>query len=145
MANVTVQQWSDKAKARLDVALRKTTLEAFAEVVLLSPVDSGRFRSNWNTAIGAAPTGTTDKETYPKGDAIKVKGPIATEVLNNAETVVANFKIGQVAYFANNLPYAYRLEFEAWSDQAPGGMVRLTAQRWQPIVDKVVAQIVRDG
>jgi hypothetical protein len=38
------------------------------------------------------------------------------------------------------LPYALRLEY-GWSEQAPGGMVRLVAQRWKPLVEQIVKEL----
>ena len=41
---------------------------------------------------------------------------------------------GQVAFIVNNLPYAIPLEY-GHSTQAPNGMVRITVERFQQIVD----------
>jgi hypothetical protein len=43
------------------------------------------------------------------------------------------FKAGDTAYITNSLPYAIPLEF-GHSQQAPGGMVRITVARFQQIV-----------
>jgi hypothetical protein len=121
MANITIAQWAAKAEARMDTLVQKVSMEAFREVIERSPVDTGRFRGNWQAAIGSPPT------------SIEAVG-------EGYEAVVGRFAPGQVIFLVNNLPYALRLEY-GYSDQAPGGMVRLVAQRWQPIVNEAVKQI----
>jgi len=56
---------------------------------------------------------------------------------------VLNLKAGQVIYLVNNLPYAIPLEY-GHSSQAPGGMVRLTVQKWRPIVDAVARELSKE-
>lgn len=110
-------------------AARKITLDAFSGCIMMSPVDSGRFRGNWQTAVGSAPSGTVellDKE--------------GNTVIAQVSGVVDGMQIGDVIYMVNNLPYAEPLE-NGWSDQAPNGMVKLTVQRFQPIADAVIRQI----
>lgn len=125
-------QFSDKVRAfevktelKLDTAVRKISLQCFTEVILKSPVDTGRFRGNWMVAIGAIPAGTLEIEDK-SGQVTISKVDAATMALH----------AGDVIYLANNLPYASRLE-DGYSTQAPGGMVRLTAQRFQTIVNAV--------
>ena len=43
-------------------------------------------------------------------------------------------------YFCNNVPYAYPLEF-GHSQQAPGGMVRVTAAEFQRLFDESVREV----
>jgi hypothetical protein len=124
-----IDKFADKAEARLLLATRKIALEAFSEVILMSPVDKGRFRGNWQVSINQMPIGTVDLEDPSGQSAISAVNDMVAK-LNNFEAI----------YLVNNLPYARRLEY-GWSKQAPGGMVRITAQRWQPIVNQVVAQI----
>ena len=42
-------------------------------------------------------------------------------------------KAGGVEYITNNLPYAERLEY-GYSQQAPAGMVRVTAARFRELL-----------
>ena len=118
-----------KTLEKMGRAARKVSLDAFSEVIRMSPVDSGRFRGNWQPAIGSMPSGTVEL-LDPSGDIVIAK----------VQGVVAGMNPGDVIYMVNNLPYAQRLE-SGWSGQAPAGMVRLTVQRWQPIVDEVIRQI----
>lgn len=47
---------------------------------------------------------------------------------------------GKLAYIANPLPYARRVEY-GWSTQAPQGMVRISVAEFQRIVRKAVADV----
>lgn len=128
-----MKRFSGKTERKIEKAVRKISLDAFSEVILRSPVDTGRFRGNWQVGIGSAPSGVSS--TTDKSGAATVAG---------TQAAVAGAEIGDVVFLANNLPYAQRLE-DGWSQQAPGGMVRLTQQRFQAIANKVFAQIGREG
>ena len=124
-----LRMFEAKTLDKMNRAVRKITLDAFSEVIMMSPVDSGRFRGNWQPAIGSVPSGT-----------VELLDPSGNIVIAKVQGVVAGMNAGDVIYMANNLPYAQRLE-HGWSQQAPAGMVRLTVQRWQPIADAVIRQI----
>lgn len=127
-----VGSFADKAIKRLELLQRKVSLEAFTEVILMSPVDTGRFRGNWQVAVGPQLSITSIPEHYVD--------PSGAQGIAEVSAVTATLHAGDTIWLVNNLPYARRLEY-GWSQQAPGGMVRLTAQRWQPIVDKAVKEI----
>jgi hypothetical protein len=111
----------EKAKDKAEIAVRKITIDLFKSVIMKSPVDTGRFRANWNTAIGTADY-STSTETDKSG----------STTLSNAASVVASYKLSESSIFlTNNLPYAGILEFgrangKPGSNQAPNGMVRLS-------------------
>ncbi len=44
----------------------------------------------------------------------------SAEILNDA----AAFELGDTLYFSTGLPYAMRVEYDAWSKQAPDGFMR---------------------
>lgn len=120
-----VAAFSDKTKAKLELAVRKIAIDVFAEVIMMSPVDTGRFRGNWQVAIGSMPTGT-----------VELDDKAGTATLAKAQAEAMGLQAGQVIFLINNLPYAEALEY-GHSRQAPGGMIRLTVQRWKPIVEAV--------
>jgi len=128
-----VRRWSDKTQKKMDQAVRKITLDVFSNVILLSPVDTGRFRGNWQPAVGRA-----------QGGIIEAVDPSGAVVTAKVQSATQNVKAGDVIYMVNNLPYADRLE-NGWSNQAPNGMVALTVQRFQPIADAVIRQIAAQG
>ncbi|ERP08664.1 hypothetical protein L349_06189 [Enterobacter sp. MGH 3] len=77
----------------------------------------GRFKNNWYVGLDSQPT-ETNYTPDASGQGSNTRGLAVLEV----------FRVGQVnsIYFTNNLPYAQALE-NGHSNQAPGGMVGLTA------------------
>lgn len=86
----------------------------------------GRFRANWHLSINVVESVTFD-EVDPSGQ----------ETIAALVSAVSDFTAGQTAYLINNLPYAIPLEY-GHSQQAPGGMVRITVARFQQIVDEAI-------
>ncbi|MFD1944733.1 HK97 gp10 family phage protein [Paradevosia shaoguanensis] len=127
-----VTAFNRKTEAKIDTAIRKIALDVFSEVIMMSPVDTGRFRGNWQVAIGRIPQGTLELDD---------KAGIAT--ISKVQAEAMNLSAGQVIYLVNNLPYAGQLEY-GYSSQAPNGMVRLTVQRWRPIVDAVARELSKE-
>ena len=126
-----LHQWTDKTIAKIETAHRKIALDAFTRVILRSPVDTGRFRGNWQVAIGSVPTGTLELDDK---DGTVVIGKVQAEALN--------LRAGDSIYLVNNLPYAIPLEY-GHSSQSPQGMVRLTVQEFTPLVE-AIARSLRD-
>lgn len=106
----------EKAKDQAELVVRKTAFNLFKLVIDKSPVDTGRFRGNWNPSIGSPDLSISD---------VTDKTGASTE--SRVSAVIAQYKLSdQSIYLTNNLPYAMRLE-EGWSQkQAPNGMVRLS-------------------
>ncbi|MBJ9886488.1 hypothetical protein GHT43_00255 [Citrobacter sedlakii] len=77
----------------------------------------GRFKNNWYVGLDSQPTEMNDTPDA-SGQGSNSRGLAVLEVI----------RVGQVnsIYFTNNLPYAPALE-NGHSNQAPGGMVGLTA------------------
>lgn len=77
----------------------------------------GRFKNNWYVGFDSQPTQSNDTPDA-SGEGSNSRGMAVLEV----------FRVGQVSsiFFTNNLPYAAALE-NGHSDQAPGGMVGITA------------------
>lgn len=108
-----------KAKGKADIVVRKVMLEAFSGVVMMSPVDSGRFRANWLAQWGA-PNRTTSESTDKDGG----------QTVGRISGVVAGMpplRDGSM-FLTNSLPYSIRLE-HGHSRQAPAGMVGVTLAR----------------
>lgn len=128
---VSPAQWVTKTEQKMDLAVRKIALELFSRVILKSPVDTGRFRANWQVAIGSVPDGT-----------LELTDASGTATISKATAATAGVQAGDVIYLVNNLPYAQRLE-DGYSGQAPAGMVGLTVQEFQRIVKQIGAELVR--
>lgn len=86
----------------------------------------GRFRGNWQFSIDLPSAGELDRID-----------PSGNEAIAALREQVQALTIGQTAYIVNNLPYAIPLEY-GHSTQAPRGMVRVTLDRFQGIVDEAI-------
>ncbi|WP_342049878.1 MULTISPECIES: HK97 gp10 family phage protein [unclassified Cupriavidus] len=117
-----------RAKDNQEIVVRKVGLDLMTSLVLKSPVDTGRFRGNWQVQYNLAPS------TVPTLD--KSGGPTIAAANGALQTVV----IGQTFYLVNHLPYAQRLEY-GWSKQAPAGMVRLTLSEYDAYLTRVVGDL----
>lgn len=112
-----LQAFADKAKGKMDTVVRKVTIEVGNSLVMMSPVDTGRFRGNWQHGVDV-PNPLTTLATD------KIGTPTMARLQSSAVGA------GTVQYITNSLPYAVRLE-NGWSKQAPQGMVRITAARFR--------------
>lgn len=126
-----VRAFTDDAKEKTALAVQRIALEMFERVILRSPVDTGRFRGNWQVGIGNVPAGTLELDD---------KSGRAT--VSNAQAAALSLEPGQSITLVNNLPYAQRLE-DGYSSQAPAGMVALTVQDFQEIARQVGVELVR--
>ena len=124
-----IQKFIDKAKGNADLVVRKVALDLFRKVIVKSPVDTGRFKGNWQVAIGSIPAGTLS---------INDKSGTATIAKVTAEAL--NMKAGDVIYLVNNLPYARALEY-GHSKQAPAGMVRITIEEFNAAVNTAASEV----
>lgn len=122
---VDVRKWADVTGLSLENVVRAATIEVFARVIRKSPVDTGRFKGNWQ---------------------LNERGFVETRFDKSGEITIATVtrgveqsEVGGVTSFINNLPYGERLEF-GYSKQAPEGMVRLTALEFSSAVEEAAAR-----
>jgi hypothetical protein len=102
-------------------------------MVQRSPVDTGRFRGNWQIAAGGP-----DIRTNEPFDKQALGSPPSSETFTRWQGEIQAATIGSVVYITNSLPYARRLEYEGWSQQAPSGMVRVTVAEYEQIIRKAI-------
>jgi hypothetical protein len=108
---------------KADLVVRKTALELHSSMVRMSPVDTGRFRSNWQSGFGSANIDTGSPEN--------------SDAIGRASAALESWKPGQTIWLTNSLPYSRALEY-GHSKQAPGGMVRLTIQNYAAFLENAV-------
>lgn len=112
-----------KTGQKLDTVTRKVTLDLFTSVVQKSPVDTGRFKANWNVSKTTPNFSFTAATNTARGEAEAQKA--------------LNFSAGGVVYLSNGLPYARRLEY-GYSGQAPSGMVRLSVREFSAFIQRAI-------
>ena len=115
----------EKAQKRANFMVRATMMEIANRTILSSPVDTGRFRANWQLAEGS-PASAIEYT----GDPGQAAQAAITAVVQETE----NIEAGQVIFLTNNLAYGPRLE-DGYSAQAPNGIVKIIEPDIPQIID----------
>lgn len=124
MIDRQIENFSAKAQEKALKIFKKSVIDLTSDIISDTPVDTGRLKNNWFPSVGVVSTEATEATANEAGDR-------AEKYAQNELTLDKTF------YFTNNLPYAFRIEFEGWSkNKAPQGMVRRNAIRWKQIVKR---------
>lgn len=141
---VDLSRFVEKAKGNAAAVVAKCVVDIGEAIVARTPVGDastwkrpappgyvgGRARGSWQygyNAPNAADPGTIDSS----GSAANARV---------AAGVRANQAPG-VHYITSTVPYMRPLEYEAWSKQAPEGMVRVTVLEFQDFVKKAAEAV----
>ena len=131
-----VSGWAVRSIEEVERIRKSVIIELFSSVIMDTPVGNpdnwnmteaqrdaarasgyvgGSLRGNWIISSGAPNTGT-----------VEVVDPSGAKTVQNVQQFASTLTPTQSSVFlSNNLPYAYRVEFDGWSHtQAPEGMVR---------------------
>jgi hypothetical protein len=115
-------------KGRMKKIAKQAYIVTVQKVNLRSPVDTGLFKNNWFTALNTPSQKIT----------ARIGGAFGEPQSNSVDDAIGiKFNIGETLFLTNSLPYADRLEY-GWSDQAPQGMVRISAGEWTQTVNTVI-------
>ena len=136
-----VKAFCDKAKKNPEIVMRQVSIKLFSAIIKASPVDTGRFRMNWQASGSAPASGTTVATDQSGGKAISV---VAEYVLKSPDW--SEFTL------ANNLPYANVIEYGGYpgdgpntvggySKQAPQGVVRVNITRFNALLEQEAAKV----
>ncbi len=118
--------FAEQTKEAIDDVFREVVIEIGTSVIRLSPVDTGRFKGNWQFTVRA-----------PSNQSIDTFDKAGHETIATLVAEASKLEAGQVAYIVNNLVYGVPLEY-GHSDQAPAGMVQITLARFQQIVEEAI-------
>lgn len=123
-----INRWVEEVEDDVKSILQTIVFRIGREVVTLSPVDTGRFKGNWQLTIGSPATGSLLR--YDESGGI---------TLSDMSRVVRTLSPGQVAYIQNTVTYGYDLEHGS-SKQAPYGIVNVTTSegKFKQIVNEAV-------
>ena len=102
--------FSGVVKDELSKRVRAIAMAMLNEIVLRSPVDTGRFRGNNIVSVGA-PVYTSTVNVDPTG----------AETINQGLSAMTGLEPFTQVFIQNNLPYAVPLE-DGHSKQAPAGI-----------------------
>ena len=133
MGKFTLQvgAFAKRAGINCDLVARKVGIEMASQIVLRTPVKTGRARGNWNTTIGSANYAVT--ESFDKAGAATIAEAAAT---------LSGFRCGPSIWIANGLPYIGKLE-NGSSIQAPGGMVAVTVTEFRGMIGRAAREVNR--
>lgn len=129
-----LKAFAEKAKGRMDTAVRKTVLELDARIVQRTPVDEGRAQNNWNIAADNPDASITEETEQSEQN-----------IINEASREVQQMKAGGKIFITNNLPYIVRLENGYSEEQAPNGMVAVTLNEFPKVIVKAVKDSKREN
>lgn len=124
-----LRRFAQRSNQKMETVIKSSLVRVGTSIVVKSPVDTGRFKNNWLSAYG-----TVDASVTQSVD------PSGSESIGRLKLEAQGIKIGEVFYFTNSLPYAARLEYEGWSEQAKAGMVRGSVAAWESIVADEVSK-----
>jgi hypothetical protein len=139
--SLDVSAFCEKAKKNPETVMRAVSIKLFSAIIKGSPVDTGRFRMNWQ-ASGSSPASGTIPGTDVSGD----------KASSDAANFVTATSDWQELTLTNNLPYAEVLEFGGYpgdgpntiggySKQAPAGMVRVNITRFNTLLNEEAAKV----
>lgn len=102
--------FADVVQEQVSQRVRVIAMAMLNEIVLRSPVDTGRFRGNNIVSVGA-PVYTNTANVDPTG----------AETINRGISAMSGLEPFTQVFIQNNLPYAVPLE-DGHSKQAPAGI-----------------------
>jgi hypothetical protein len=134
----------DNTIANLNKIMRLAALHLFRQVILKTPVDTGRARGNWFTTIGDL------------SNSVALEGRSEEETINEMIDTISSGRIKQGFFLTNNLPYIQKLEYgqypnpaksgnrtsNGYSKQAPEGMVRISMQQIENDLQEIIEDVV---
>lgn len=131
-----MRQRAREFELNADRLTREVALAVDSAVVLGTPVDTGRARSNWQVELNSAPSGVVDSHG---GNAAQSSMDKAAEKI---ETYDGDTHTS--IHITNNLPYIGRLN-DGSSAQAPSGFVEAAVEAGSSRVRGVRLLISRTG
>ena len=128
MIGKQIHEFKIKAMATSAAKIKKAFMGLSTDIIMDTPVLSGRLRNNWMVSVNQGSNETTESTS--------------NEAINRVSAV--KFKLGDTLYLTNNLPYAEKIEFglypspsntgktvNGFSAKAPAGMCRKNIIRWE--------------
>lgn len=128
---LSLMRFRDQTLDDMDEIFRRMVIEIGSTVIRLSPVDTGRFRGNWQFTVDEPASASLDNYDKTGHDTI-------ARLVADAQ----HLTFGQTAYLVNNLVYGIPLEY-GHSNQAPTGFVRTTLDGFNQMVDEAVREVTQ--
>ena len=97
---------------QVELVKKKVGMQLLERLVMMTPVDTGRARSNWFVTLDTPSSAVATNPPFPS----------ASVTINDGANIISLVSGGQSIWISNNLPYIEPLE-NGWSSQAPAGML----------------------
>lgn len=127
----SIADWIDRADDKFSDVVSGTVIRATNAIVDLSPVDTGRFKANWQVTANAPAAQSLNDYDQIGGE---TKSALARQV-----RAVARSSATKVIYITNRLDYAADLEYGS-SNQAPAGVLGVVRVRLGRYFEEAVAE-----
>ena len=114
---------TDKIKDKIDTAIKKSIFWLYSQIVLNTPVRTGRARANWQIDI------------VESNGIIYDEDKSGSKAIARAEQIIISME--GVVFITNNLNYIRKLE-HGGSKQAPQGMVKIAIERYHSIFSELI-------
>jgi hypothetical protein len=128
----SITAWIEEAKEKQVDIITSVITQAGDDAVRLSPVDTGRFRGNWQVTANAP--AAQSLAVYDK-DGNETRTSIRRQAYAAAHSTSTS-----VIYLTNRLTYAQNLEYGS-SQQAPAGVLGIVSRRLGSYFQKALSEV----
>jgi hypothetical protein len=144
-----VEKWTLKASNATNDIIRESVIEFVQRVIDRTPIDTSArhddvvARGDWNFAIGDEPEDVNRDDATGQRAMMGLRAVVAFWKPTKSFGDFLKFwhaKGGDELFIANYKPYIRRLEYEGHSSQAPNGMLGVTVQEWDQIIQEQAAK-----
>lgn len=129
-----IKEFENMTAEKSELLFKKVCFDLSNSIIMDSPVDTGRLRSNFQPDID-----NTEKSILESED----KSGSAT--VAKVSTTTNKLKLGQYFTLTNNLDYAIHLEFGTakfgFSPKSPKGFIGINVMRFQNFVNQANKEI----
>lgn len=122
--NGAINAFKIEIKDEAEAMARRVALAVDRQVVMMSPVDTGRFRANWQVSLNVEAGGTVE---HIPGVGGSTTAQNTQKALDQLGKVTKDYQLGDSIYIVNNVVYGPRLN-DGHSKQAPKNFVQIAAQ-----------------
>lgn len=123
---ISIKNRGKELPEEVNKVVRQVALVASTELIISTPVDTGRARSNWQVGVGEPVFNA--REPFVPGVAGSTISENTQQAINEASKKIQTRKPEATIYINNNLPYIGRLN-EGYSAQAPAGFVEAALKK----------------
>lgn len=126
-----IRRASQKVLVQTGEQAKKVVVKFTENVIQDTPVKTGRTKGGWRSSIGA-PYATETIRLDPTGELAKAEARVIVRQLPDDKD--------WTFYFSNLTPYAQKLEYLGWSQQAPNGMVRINVAKLPMLIRQAIVE-----